>query len=151
MATPSKSLPRVRTRFNVLQESRPANYVPGQSRTQQHQAPYADINLLVERFTRAGMSPKGNPPGDFLDLTSAGLSDLMSAENLLRDARDRFMSLDAGVRLTFGNNAVTMLEWLKDAKNAAQAVEMGLLPPSVLSKASEAPKAPEKPPEGGTP
>lgn len=135
--------PRVRTRFNTSYT--PPAYKPGESKTQQHQFEQSDINALVARFTRAGMSPAGNQPGNFLDLVSAPLDNLLDAELLLKQAHDSFMGLPSATRMAFGNNAPAMVAWLQDPQNHPQAVQMGLLPASVLPKAPEAPKAPETP------
>lgn len=133
--------PRVRTRFNA--PNTPPAYSPGESKTQQHQFEQSDINALVARFTRAGMSPAGKPAGNFLDLVTAPLDNLLDAELLLKQAHESFMGLPSATRMAFGNNAPAMVTWLQNPQNHPQAVQMGLLPASVLPKAPDASAASE--------
>lgn len=141
---------RVRTRFNHPFTPKP--FVAGDSMAQEHIKEYSDINILVQRFTRAGITPSAAQQGQFLDLTSPFVSDLMSAENMLLKAHQGFMGLPAETRLKFGNNAVNMASWLSDEKNHDEARKMGLLPALKEPAISPDPKPSEpapKPPEGG--
>lgn len=109
------------------------------SLTQQSFKDDADINVLVRRF---GLDHVAIPPyaddaryyGDFTNVP-----DLRTALDLVRDAENRFMDLDAKLRAKFDNNPAKLWHWINDPDNGPEAVRLGLL------------RAPENPPVKDTP
>lgn len=94
--------------------------------TQQSQKDDADINVIIERVKRGAQVPFSERVPRYGDMTEVP-RDLRVALNQLEFARNLFMSLDPIVRFRFGNDPVSMLEFLCDGKNRQEAIELGLI------------------------
>lgn len=141
----SRRKPRVSTR------------VRGESKTQQHQAQAADVNLIVERHAQTGVWDRVNPRqpmyGDF-----SGSVDLASAMELVESAHAQFMEIPPSVRRVADNSPVRFLEMMATQEGVQALAEAGLpvsedgapglSPPS---KASEPVSAAEPTPENAGP
>lgn len=102
--------------------------------TQQNAKDECDINLIVERAKRGAVVEhvRSAAPmyGDFTSIPT----DLRDCLNVVRQANDLFMSLDAVVRRRFDNDPAKLLDFLNDAGNRDEAIKLGLV------------KAPPEPP-----
>ena len=100
--------------------------------TIQSEAANCDINNIVERFEKTGVLPSMTSTPIYGDFTSP--FDFQTAQQLLINAEQAFMSLPAKVRLEFENNPAKFLDFVDDPANADKLVSMGL---------REAPPAPQ--------
>lgn len=111
--------------------------------TQQDQKKEADINTLVEKYTKKGM-PLPQKHGFYADFSEIGT--LQEAAINLQNAEDAFMMLPAHVRREFDNDPVQMLQQLEDPQNRAKFEALGIieqtLPPEPIEpiKPIEPPK-----------
>lgn len=95
-------------------------------RTQQSAAEECDINFIIQRAKRgAQVNVNDRTPfyGDFTQIPT----DLRDCLNVVRQADEAFMSLDAHVRKRFENDPVQMLDFLNDPKNRDEAIALGLV------------------------
>jgi len=106
----------------------------GPIRTKQEPAADADVNRMVERFFKTGYMPQSGKQPRFGDFTGPGFQEM---HNAVAAARTQFMGLEPKLRRRFGNNVGTLIEWVNDPDNEAEAIKLGLLPQ----------KAPEPPTE----
>lgn len=103
------------------------------SKTQQQFKDEADINHLVDNFTRTGsfydmrtlMRAKPRQPV-FADFTQ--LPDFEEGQNLIARGSEAFQSLPVKLRERFNNSVELLLAFLRDSKNEKEAVELGLIP-----------------------
>lgn len=111
-----------------------------ESLTQQHFAQDADINVLVRRFgiTDGAVPPAVMDPRYFGDFSDA--VDFRTALDRTRDAVERFDALPAELRKRFGNDPVSLYEFVCDQNNAEEAVSLGLLK-KFSPEASQAPSS----------
>lgn len=114
------------------------------SLTQQQFAAEADINTIVDRFLKTGHVPTPVSMPQYIDYE--GIFDFQSAMNVVRQADENFMRMDAKVRARFHNSPQEFLEFFADPANADEAVRLGLAvstakPEGVASPAPESAKA----------
>lgn len=112
------------------------------SLTQQQFAEESDINFIVDRFMKTGHIPTPASMPQYADYD--GIFDFQSAMNVVRQADENFMRMDAKVRARFHNSPQEFLEFFADPANADEAVRLGLaVPPAkpqgVASPDSESP------------
>lgn len=84
----------------------------------------ADINNILDRWTRTGELPVSARLPDFGDFT--GPSDYQEALRLVHDADSMFSDLDAKVRARFHNNPAEFLDFMTDPRNVDEAISLGL-------------------------
>jgi len=92
--------------------------------TDQSGGPDSDINNIVARFHKTGILPNVN-----VDLVFADVSDAPSYQDALQiviNAENQFMSLDAKTRKKFDNSPAQFLEWIENPENAREVASMGL-------------------------
>lgn len=111
------------------------------SLTQQHFADECDINTILRRFNITGQLPEAplSPRyGDF-----SGIGDYHSCLNAVLLATEQFEALPAAIRARFGNDPAELIEFLDNADNRSEAIELGLLDRSsdLGSSNSELPNA----------
>lgn len=75
-----------------------AEYVPGESKTTQAAKEDADINVIVGRFIRAGISPAETTYPEHVVDTTELPDNLMDAAHLIREADEARLSLEASLR-----------------------------------------------------
>lgn len=102
------------------------------SMTRQSFAKDADINTIMARYPNGGvpldMFMQGTPVfGDFSDI-----SDFGAVVNRVNQARDNFMLLPATLRARFDNDVEKLLEFVNKPENVREAVDLQLLPESML-------------------
>lgn len=90
----------------------------------QSQKDEADINVLVRRFGVTGVLPVRELPAALQGHVEE--FDLMTAHQVLIDARESFLSLPADARGRFGNDPVKFYEFAIDEKNVDEMRKMGL-------------------------
>jgi len=105
------------------------------SKTQQHFKKECDINNIIARYKKTGLL--GNPLsagrrpfyGDFSKIGS-----LQESLDIVIKAKSSFERLPASTKAKFNNDPATLLAFVSDDKNVAEAVKLGLLPASRLPK-----------------
>lgn len=129
------------------------------SRTKQSERENSDINNIVARAkSNGGIFTTGAPTtrqaiyGDFRNA-----DDFTEAQRKIAKFKEVFDSLSSDLRNRFNNNPAELLAFVKNKKNAEEAIELGLLPkpkvveqpddvaPKAESQEKEAPISEEKP------
>ena len=105
------------------------------SLTQQQFKEESDINTIVDRFMKTGHLPDPVSMPQYVDYE--GVFDFQSAMNVVRQADENFMRMDAKVRARFHNSPQEFLEFFGNPDNADEAVRLGLAVP----QAKESPPA----------
>lgn len=103
------------------------------SLTQQQFRDESDINNIVDRFMKTGHLPDPVSMPQYVDYE--GVFDFQSAMNVVRQADENFMRMDAKVRSRFHNSPQEFLEFFADPANSEEAVRLGL----ALPKPKESP------------
>lgn len=106
------------------------------SLTQQQFKEEADINTIVDRFLKSGVLPTAVNMPQYVDYE--GVFDFQSAMNVVRQADENFMRLDAKVRARFNNSPQAFLEFFANPENAEEAVRLGLAIPKAPLPVAEA-------------
>jgi len=108
------------------------------SRTHQSFAKDADINNIMMKYQKTGilgdpsLSSKRLPRwGDFSDIY-----DFTTTMNRLKSAEADFMTLPSATREKFNHSVSECLDWIADPRNAAEAVDLGLLPKDAVKVAA---------------
>lgn len=94
------------------------------SLTQQQFRDESDINNIVDRFMKTGHLPDPVSMPQYVDYE--GIFDFQSAMNVVRQADENFMRMDAKVRARFHNSPQEFLEFFADPANTEEAVRLGL-------------------------
>jgi len=94
------------------------------SLTQQQFKEEADINTIVDRFMKTGHLPDPVSMPQYVDYE--GIFDFQSAMNVVRQADENFMRMDAKVRARFHNSPQEFLEFFANPDNMEEAVRLGL-------------------------
>ena len=97
------------------------------SLTQQQFRDESDINNIVDRFMKTGHLPDPVSMPQYVDYE--GVFDFQSAMNVVRQADENFMRMDAKVRARFHNSPQEFLEFFADPANSEEAVRLGLATP----------------------
>lgn len=102
------------------------------SLTQQQFKEESDINNIVDRFMKTGHLPDPVSMPQYVDYE--GVFDFQSAMNVVRQADENFMRMDAKVRARFHNSPQEFLEFFADPANTDEAVRLGLAVPQPVAK-----------------
>lgn len=105
------------------------------SLTQQQFKEESDINTIVDRFMKTGHLPDPVSMPQYVDYE--GVFDFQSAMNVVRQADENFMRMDAKVRARFHNSPQEFLEFFADPANSDEAVRLGL----AVAKPMESPQS----------
>lgn len=97
----------------------------GDSLTVQADARDADINVIMERYTRTGTFPGLSRIPEYGDFD--GISDFRQALEAVGEAQELFMELPAKLRSRFENDAVQFVEFVGNPANQDELGELGLL------------------------
>lgn len=115
------------TRFDPLPSPSVKFCLP--SMTDQSQKDDCDVNKILARYKETGylvdpLHPGTRQPifGDFSDVP-----DYQTCLDVIREADSAFLQLPAKVRDRFANNPQEIFDFLKDEKNRAEAIELGLI------------------------
>ncbi len=106
------------------------------SLTQQQFKEEADINTIVDRFLKSGVLPTAATMPQYVDYE--GVFDFQSAMNVVRQADENFMRLDAKVRARFNNSPQAFLEFFANPENVDEAIRLGLAIPKSPSTVAQA-------------
>lgn len=114
------------------------------SLTQQHFAKDADLNEIVRRFgIKDGSLPGFEVLGSLDPRLFGDFSeevDLRTALDIANAAESAFAALPADLRTRFGNDPVSMFQFVNNPKNLDEAVKLGLLkkkPPTLPELGTE--------------
>lgn len=102
------------------------------------QAAECDINNIVAKFIRTGVLPGVNAAQVFADVSDA-LS-YHEAMDIVLNAENQFMSLDAKTRQRFGNDPAQFMDFVHDPQNEAEMIKLGLAKAKPSPTGSEVPK-----------
>ncbi|WNK14065.1 MAG: internal scaffolding protein [Microvirus sp.] len=94
------------------------------SLTQQQFKDEVNINNIVKRYKTTGELPEMRKPiyGDASDVP-----DYQTALNTVNESRELFETLPAEIRGRFMNDPGTLLNWLNNPNNTAEAINLGLI------------------------
>jgi len=100
------------------------------SRTKQSFRDAADINSIVAKARKTGIlgdpTSIGSRKAVFGDFSSSG--DFMAVQNRLVAVRNAFDELPSDVRLKFNNDPASLIDFMADSRNDAEAIKLGLKP-----------------------
>lgn len=117
------------------------------SLTRQEFVKDADLNNIMARYASGLLPPsQGSRPPLFGDFSN--IPDYQTSLNQVIDAQERFAELPAKVRKRFDNDPAKLLDFLQDAANRSEAVELGLIEKPVEKPVE---KSVEKPVESQSP
>lgn len=121
----------------------------GASVTQQSFAKDADINNIMSRYAKTGvlvnpLDPDSDRSPMFMDVS--GIGDFQQVQDRVQAIGAAFMTLPAAVRARFHNAPAEAIDFIADARNLKESVELGLLPRELLPKEEGAPAKPEPTP-----
>ena len=102
------------------------------SLTQQQFKDESDINNIVDTFMKTGHLPEPSSMPQYVDYE--GVFDFQSAMNVVRQADENFMRMDAKVRARFHNSPQEFLEFFSNPDNVDEAVRLGLAVPQSSPK-----------------
>lgn len=97
---------------------------PGKSLTQKHLAKDCDVNVIMEKHLRTGLAPHNPIPPKFGDFSEVG--SYQESLNMVIQAEDTFMSLNAKTRERFKNNPQELIDFLNDPENLEESYELKL-------------------------
>ena len=124
--------------------------IPGLSctdktRTQQHFRNECDINMIVQRAINTGNTQVFTTTQRAQYYDCSAYSDYQSALEMLDNVADDFYSLPSRIRKEFGNDPDKYVSFMSDPRNAAKAVELGLLEGSGETQPAKPASKPEQP------
>lgn len=109
-----------------------------------------DINLIMARHARTGeITHLNGAQPHYGDFTNA--QTYLDAQQSLIIANEAFASLPSEVRERFGNDPASLLNFLDQAENHDEAVELGLLPKPEAAKSPPAEAGSSSPPPAEIP
>ena len=100
-------------------------YVAGEKFTEENHAAEADINFIVDQFTRTGvLSHNMQHEGQYGDFVSGDVYEL--AQDAIANANTMFESLPQAVRQQFPQGTGQFLDFINDAENRDEIEALGL-------------------------
>lgn len=109
-------------------QDRPVHVNQSPTMTQKHFRDEVNINKIMDRFHRTGVSPIDPARAQralYADVSEIG--DYRGVCDRIWAAEQAFSALPAKVRTRFGNQPEALVEWLRDPKNHREAIELGLM------------------------
>jgi len=120
------------------------DFSKSRSKTKQSFKAEADINNIMQKYTKTGVLPSGTRQPKYGDFSNG--EDLRSVMDRVISAEMDFNQLPSDLRNRFGNKAANLLDFLADPANETEAQELGLLPQGEVA-APEGNPAPEPVPD----
>lgn len=117
------------------------------SRTKQSFKQEADINSILEKYSRTGLIPHYDKPQQYGDYT--GVIDYHTAMNKIAEGRSAFEDLPSGIRKRFDNDPGQFLDFIADETNFDELVELGLANAKIPEPGALQPDPPEEPAPAG--
>lgn len=104
------------------------DFSDAKGRTQQQFAEDADINIIMRRWAKDGVDPRGDSRliprfGDF-----SNIADYQAANQMVIHAQEDFDELPAAIRQRMNNDPATLIAFMDDPSNVEEATTLGLLP-----------------------
>lgn len=85
-----------------------------------------NINTIMDRFQKTGrINHTSGKQGVYADVSQ--IPDLLTASNIVKDASEKFASLNSKIRERFSNDPLKMVSFLQDPQNYDEAVNLGML------------------------
>ena len=124
-------------------------YVAGEKFTEENHAAEADINFIVDQFTRTGvLSHNAQHEGAYGNFISGDVYEL--AQDAIANANSMYQSLPFHIRQQFPEGTPQFLDFIQDPQNREEIAELGLttahLPEEMPSTDPTPRAAPETPP-----
>lgn len=113
----------------------------GPSMTRQEFLEESDVNHIIDSYQTDGVIPTTRPDGVYADFTDPAYTDFQRAQNTVLEAQYMFEQLPARTRERFGNDPASLILFVQDPANQAEAHKLGLLRDDYKS-----PTAPPAPP-----
>lgn len=93
--------------------------------TEQHHKDECDVNKIVRKYDKTGLL-------QHVTRIEAQYGDVSGVEykrmqDQIKSAQSEFMLLPAKIRKRFGNNFMNLIEFMDDATNRDEAIELGLI------------------------
>lgn len=88
----------------------------------------SDINVIMAKYKKTQLWPGRQLETQYMDWFN--MPDLRTSTEIVARAKSMFNELPAHVRARFKNDPSNLLDFVRDAKNQKEAVEMGLTHPS---------------------
>jgi len=110
----------------------PVKVFCGKGRTHQSFSKDADINNIMGRYKKTGLLPVSRVAPNFGDFSD--VVDLTDTLARIKAAEVAFGVLPAATREKFGNDVAKLLDFVQDPANLKEAVNLKLLPESMLPK-----------------
>lgn len=85
-----------------------------------------NINSIMDKVQKRKAVPINNAQALFGDFT--GINDFHAANNKLIEIENEFMTIDPKVRKRFHNDPAQFLDFVMNAENKAEAIELGIIP-----------------------
>jgi len=126
---------KVRTHFTKTEHVGTINKTPGVGAVQEF-ANECNIHSIMDRMNRRQAVPITNAEAIFGDFT--GVNDFHTANNKLLEIENQFMTLDPKVRKRFHNDPSQFLDFVMNADNKPEAINLGLIPePATIPEQKE--------------
>ena len=135
----------IKRKLSAEERKKLQTHTIGESRTKQSFKKQSDINVIMKKYERTGLithTKQNGAYGDFSDV-----KDYHAALNAIYEANEGFMTLPASLRKRFGNDPAQLIEFLNDANNLEEAVELGLVEKPVKAPSQCAGETEGKPSE----
>ena len=100
--------------------------------TQQQFKEQCDINNIIKHYTQTGELPLSKKVGQFLDVSN--VQDYQTALQTVFDAQNAFDALPSKIRSRFENDPNQLVAFIEDDANHEEALKLGLLSPTAISK-----------------
>lgn len=116
---------KIKNKDGLVIKVRTYNYEP--SKTQQHFKDEHDINNIMKKYLKQGISYNQlpNPSGIYGDFSN--VKDYQNSLQTIIDADQAFLTIPSIVRKKFDNDPQKLFEFLNDKKNYDEAVKLGLI------------------------
>lgn len=115
----------------MLQSRRRITHAPpsGDGKTEQHHAPTADINAIVNRHKPGQFigDPRATRQPMFIDVPSETFHESL---NRVCDVQNKFATLPSRIRGMFHNDPFQMLRFVENPENRQKALKLGLVIPN---------------------
>jgi phage internal scaffolding protein len=115
----------------------------GPVKTEQHHQDAVNVNTIMRKAFQTGMLPQKSNAfyGDFSNVV-----DFQTAQNAIKAAEQAFYTVPAEIRKRFENSPQKLLEFLEDADNREEAMDLGLIERPPVEDVEEPSGVPSEPP-----
>lgn len=123
---------KIKNKDGLIIKVRTYNYEP--SKTQQHFKDEHDINNIMKKYLKQGISYNQlpNPSGIYGDFSN--VKDYQNSLQTIIDADQAFLTIPSNIRKRFDNDPQKLFEFLNDKKNLDEAISLGLIEKPVVTE-----------------